>query len=215
MKPNYRLIFQDGLVLVTVSTLFVVALSSGFKKFKKDVDLDPIVLAINQDSKDSFKEIAAKETGPERMNRKDEFGRTPLMMASYANFHDLKQRAEMDSKRVPWVEMLASSGSDLNAVDKDGWTPLMFAAWSGLNATATKLVELGANLNLADHQGNTALTLAAMRGHSEIVKVLLAKGAVKDTATLKGRKALDLAQEGLKQYPERAADYNQILGLLL
>ena len=204
MKPNYRLIFQDGLVLVTVSTLFVVALSSGFKKFKKDVDLDPIVLAINQDSKDSFKEIAAKETGPERMNRKDEFGRTPLMMASYANFHDLKQRAEMDSKRVPWVEMLASSGSDLNAVDKDGWTPLMFAAWSGLNATATKLVELGANLNLADHQG-----------HSEIVKVLLAKGAVKDTATLKGRKALDLAQEGLKQYPERAADYNQILGLLL
>ncbi|HAR41502.1 MAG TPA: hypothetical protein DCS07_02540 [Bdellovibrionales bacterium] len=215
MKINYRVILQDGLVLITVSTLFVVALSTGFKSFKKDVDLDAIVLALNQDSKDEFNAIVAKEPGPERLNRKDEFGRTPLMMAAYANYKDLKQREEMDSKRVSWIEILASSGADLNAVDKDGWTPLMFAAWSGMNLSVAKLVELGASVTPADRQGNTALSLAAFRGQVGIVKLLVEKGATKDAVTVKGKKALDLAQDGLKQYPERASEYSQVVELLL
>ncbi len=74
------------------------------------------------------------------------------------------------------VDLLAKKGASIDARDDDGWTPLMWASWSGLTRVATALIKLGATTNLADHRGNTALTIATQRGNTEIVKLLLAAG---------------------------------------
>ncbi len=226
---QYSAVIKDGLILLAVSTLFVTVCGQFFKSLKKSVATDPMVTSVIQGkiqgldaalgdkaySEADKKEFATKELFQKtRANKQDEFGRTPLMWVAYANLLDAKEVGELDKKRVAFVEFMTKNGADLNARDKDGWTPLMWASWSGLNLVATKLVELGASGEGADRQGNTALTLAAQKGQTEIVKLLLGKGVDKAFATKSGKKAADFAREGLSQYPDKAAQYQAIMGLL-
>lgn len=56
-------------------------------------------------------------------------------------------------------------------------TPLMSAAWKGLDTVVKLLIEKGASVNERNRHGQTALILAAMEGKAKVVKVLLENGA--------------------------------------
>lgn len=225
---KYMPILKDGLILIVVSTVFVTVVNQSFKGLKKSADADPIVTAVQQDKLETIQGILSQqgyEAEPggfatlelylkDRANRRDEFGRTPLMRAAHVNFSDAKMVLDADSKRVAIAEYLATNGADLNAVDTDGWTALMWASWSGLSQVSAKLLQIGADVAIADAKGNTALMIAAQRGHVELVKALLEKGADKTVRAAGGKSAYEFAVEGKAQYGEKAAQYDGILELL-
>ncbi len=225
---KYKYIFKDALILLVVSTVFVTICNQFFKMLKKGSNADPLVTAILQDnageageilsekgfgaSKESFESLEAYLN--DRVSRADEFGRTSLMWAAYSNFNDPKRISETDAKRLGIVDMLLTSGADINARDKDGWTPLMWASWSGLTGVSQKLIDSGASLSECDRQGNTALMMAVMRANADIVKLLTANSADKTVENKRGMRALDMAAEGLQNHPGKASLYREIMSLL-
>ena len=74
------------------------------------------------------------------------------------------------------AEMLAA-GADANKADKDGVTPLCWAAIEGKDAVVEKLLAAGADANKACKDGVTPLLLAAINGKDAMVEKLLAAGA--------------------------------------
>jgi len=72
-----------------------------------------------------------------------------------------------------------AAGSDLNARDAFGSTPLMVAATFGRAEAARTLIEGGADLDLTSAEGGTALHTAAFLGRTEIVEALVEAGANK------------------------------------
>lgn len=68
------------------------------------------------------------------------------------------------------VDMLLDGGA---AIDHDGWTPLIYAAFEGRMDTLERLLALGANVNALAPNGSTALMFAARNGHIDIVRRLL------------------------------------------
>ncbi len=75
------------------------------------------------------------------------------------------------------AELLVSKKADVDAKDKDGRTPLDFAADSDKTETAEALLGLGAKVNAKDNDGFTPLHFAAGKGQIKVVELLLAKGA--------------------------------------
>ncbi|XP_064384971.1 uncharacterized protein LOC135333882 isoform X4 [Halichondria panicea] len=87
-------------------------------------------------------------------------------------------------------------GEDVNSVDRDGWTPLMFAAMGGHTDCAGELLSSGAVVDLANKGVSTPLYWAARGGHTDCVKKLLSSGAVVDLANKDGWTPLMLAAMG-------------------
>ncbi len=69
------------------------------------------------------------------------------------------------------------AGSDLNARDPYGSTPLVIAATFGKTEVARALIEAGADLDMTSNDGATALHASAFLCHTEIVEALLDAGA--------------------------------------
>ena len=132
----------------------------------------------------------------QKYTEKDEHGRTPLMIASYVNFKDPQKREKADTYRAQVAQLLLTGfqkpafkddkallgklsvslpKSDVNAKDKDGWSALMWASWSGLPQTAQKLLQAGANKEIKDSKGNSALSIAQKLGHTELISLLSAE----------------------------------------
>ncbi|XHG04001.1 hypothetical protein AWENTII_007284 [Aspergillus wentii] len=84
-----------------------------------------------------------------------------------ATYHGLEQMAKL----------LIESGVQLNHGDKDGLTPLPWAAERNNVRMAQLLLEYGANPNHIDVYHRTPLTWAAGHGNKSIIEVLLKKGA--------------------------------------
>jgi ankyrin repeat protein len=82
-------------------------------------------------------------------------------------------------KDVPRVETLLSSGSDPNAVDDSGWTPLHFAARASTPEVVKLLLNAGAAVDPRDSFGNTPLWRAVFhsRGEGEVIRLLRTAGA--------------------------------------
>ena len=83
------------------------------------------------------------------------------------------------------VRQLIQAGADVNAKNKDGWTPLMIAAALNSNPEVLKvLLEAGADVNAQKEDGVTPLMVAAIKNTPEVLKVLIEAGAdvnAKDT----------------------------------
>lgn len=69
--------------------------------------------------------------------------------------------------------LLKTYSDDMNVVDPNGCTPLIWAAANGHTLTAQILLEHAANPDLADIYGRTALSWAASGGHLSTVQLLL------------------------------------------
>eukprot|EP00930_Biecheleria_cincta_P055038 TRINITY_DN41407_c0_g1_i1.p1 TRINITY_DN41407_c0_g1~~TRINITY_DN41407_c0_g1_i1.p1 ORF type:complete len:437 (+),score=81.65 TRINITY_DN41407_c0_g1_i1:49-1359(+) len=93
------------------------------------------------------------------------------------------------------VALLARCGRLNFATDAAGQTPLIWAAESGLCATAQVLLDKGADAEHADIEGSTALHLAAGNGCPQLCRILLAAApaAIVDARTKHGLTPLHLA----------------------
>jgi ankyrin repeat protein len=91
---------------------------------------------------------------------------------------------------------LLNSGDDLNQRDKDGTTPLMWAAVQGSLDLVKALVEKGAQVNAKDNRGRTALMIASYRAHPDVIELLLRTGADIKAMNKDGWSALMFAASG-------------------
>lgn len=98
---------------------------------------------------------------------------------------------------------LLAGGSDVNAGDSQGVTPLMVAAFSGNADMAKLMVEKGADINTRAKRGLTPLMAAVQSGNKELVKFLLEKGADENMREEAGLNAYQLA--AINRQPELMA----------
>ena len=104
-------------------------------------------------------------------------GETPLMMAAL--------KAEVDAAGA-----LVAHGAK---VQKDGWSPLHYAATGGSAAIVKLLLSKGATLETRSPNGTTPLMMAARYGNEEAVDALLAAGADRTLKNDLGMDAADFA----------------------
>jgi len=64
------------------------------------------------------------------------------------------------------------NSANINAVDKNGWSTLMFAASQGEADIVRILMSRGADPNLKSKEGETALMIATSEQHKETAGVL-------------------------------------------
>ena len=88
---------------------------------------------------------------------------------------------------------LLDLGSSGRAVDKNGESALMWAAFNGASRVAERLVADGIDPNPQSHEGMSALTDAVRRGYPDIARVLLEAGADPNVRTKAGESPLDFA----------------------
>ena len=87
---------------------------------------------------------------------------------------DIHQAAK--DGNIKAVKQHLAAGTDVDAKDMNGWTPLHHAALNGQKETAVILIGEGADVNAGD-KIITPLHYAAQYGDKEIVELLVAKGA--------------------------------------
>ena len=73
------------------------------------------------------------------------------------------------------IKQHLADGTEVNAKDGGGWTPLFYAAFSGRTEVAELLIAEGVDVNAKDNLGT--LRYAASGGHKETVELLIANGA--------------------------------------
>jgi ankyrin repeat protein len=94
------------------------------------------------------------------------------------------------------IATMITRQADVNATDRQWWTPLMYACNRGLEKTVRLLLKNNASLEQANAEGFTALGVAAHAGKVGIVRLLLRKGAKVDDATFNTRSAMIAAIYG-------------------
>nr|MCS5666406.1 ankyrin repeat domain-containing protein [Dehalococcoidia bacterium] len=109
------------------------------------------------------------------------------------NIHEAARTGNIEA-----VKQHIAAGTDVNAKDKYGESPLLFAATFGHKEIAELLIANGADVNTKiDKIGMTPLHIATGQGYKEIVELLIAKGAdvnaVIESGGLKGKTPLGLA----------------------
>ena len=93
--------------------------------------------------------------------------------------------------RVDAIQQHIKAGSDLNAKDEYGSSPLIAAITFGQTEAAKVLIEAGVDMKIANNEGSTPLHIAAFFCHTAIVKALLDNGADKNLKNNAGFIALE------------------------
>lgn len=146
-------------------------------------------------------EKLAEKQGKAFVNMTDPHGRTPVMWVCYANYNNIETTLKLEVKRAPYLgRLLQDPRLKIDQKDKDGWTALHWASWSGLDRLSEMLIEKKADINNKEDNGFTPLMLAAMRGNIQVAALLLEKGADMNAVNKFGKTALQLAEEGATAY---------------
>jgi ankyrin repeat protein len=115
------------------------------------------------------------------------------------------------------VRFLIEKGADVNAFDKNGYTPLISAAMYGLLDSVQTLIEKGADVNARNNDGVRALTYAAMYGHTDVVRLLIKNGANVSAKDDMNQTALSMSQF-MKNQKDTSEGHkkalNDIIGIL-
>ena len=106
--------------------------------------------------------------------------------------NDLLESAKLGD--LARVQQLIASGASVNASDRRGFTPLMWASAGGSVAVAKQLLDGGAAVDARSNDGFTALMLASANGFADVTRALLLRGADVNAAR-NGVKARQLAVE--------------------
>lgn len=99
-------------------------------------------------------------------------------------------------------ELLSDESRDVDAVDENGRTALLFAAGIGSDKCIRVLVEAGADVDGQDPDGLTALHMAAGYARQSSVAALVELGADPEIADAKGRTPITLSQELVERIPK-------------
>ena len=75
------------------------------------------------------------------------------------------------------VRQLIQDGQDVNRGDRNGDTPLIYAAVNGRDQVVQELIRAGADVNVKSDYKRTALHRASSWGHSSVIKTLAEAGA--------------------------------------
>lgn len=151
----------------------------------------------------------------------EQLGATPLFMASMSGHEDSCQQllarnasvrarnynnatplhaAAIEAGSVAVIKRLIDAGSQINAKDQKGCTPLMISIYHQYQEAALYLIKTGAAVNVQDSDGDTALHFAAgFVPNIVIVKALLASGANIQATNKKKRTPLHVAVRHEKQ----------------
>lgn len=78
---------------------------------------------------------------------------------------------------IEQIERHVHWGTDLNQLDRDGFTPLQVAVRKGRIAITRLLLKQGVAVDQPDHEGHTALYHAVLGGRTRIADLLLKAGA--------------------------------------
>ncbi|OVA16021.1 Chromo domain/shadow [Macleaya cordata] len=98
---------------------------------------------------------------------------------------------------------IIDGGRDVDAVDEDGRTALLFVAGLGSVPCVRLLASAGANINHRDIRGGlSALHMAAGYVRPDVAKLLIELGADPEVEDERGRTPLDLAKEVLMATPK-------------
>ena len=105
-------------------------------------------------------------------------GETALMMAALRG-------------QLEWSKKLIALGA---TVQRDGWTPLHYAATGPAVEVVALMLDRGADIDARAPNGNTPLMMAARYGSEDSVKLLVARGADKRVLNDRNQSAADLAR---------------------
>lgn len=103
----------------------------------------------------------------------------PIPDLNHTSLHEAADRCESGEARAALDAIPAAEKTEkINLLDREGFTPLAYAAQNGCMAVATLLVDAGADVSAAeDHTRWTPLHRAAQGGHADMVRYLAAHGA--------------------------------------
>uniref|UniRef100_A0A4W6E4R7 Palmitoyltransferase n=1 Tax=Lates calcarifer TaxID=8187 RepID=A0A4W6E4R7_LATCA len=95
------------------------------------------------------------------------------------------------------VAYLIAKGQDVDMMDQNGMTPLMWAAYRTHSVDPTRLLlTFNVSVNLGDkYHKNTALHWAVLAGNTTVISLLLDANANVDAQNIKGETPLDLAKQ--------------------
>ena len=175
--------FTKSIVVIGFFSVFQLSWAGSYDDFFKAIQLDnptaveallqrgfdpntvnpegvpALIRALQEQSYKAAHVLAAnRQTRPEVRNARDE---SPLMLAALRG-------------REALVQVLVSRGASVN---KQGWTPLHYAATGGHLRVVAFLIGAHADVNAESPNGTTPLMMAAMYGNSDVVKLLLESGA--------------------------------------
>lgn len=161
---------------------------------------------------DTIEEIGVLLDSETSVDRRDNRGQTPLMVAAWRGHTEiikflLSNKADVNARdsggttplmlshHEEVVKLLISSGADVNIATSWGSTALSDAAKEGKDKIVELLLAHGADVNHSEYDGYTALSRAAMNGHSQVVSILLFNGADVNKMTKHGHTAFTLAMD--------------------
>ena len=88
---------------------------------------------------------------------------------------------------------ISGGACDINAIDKDGNTALMFAIQSQNFALVKQMIANGADVNRSNSVGYCPLVVAVMGEMTAVVALLIENGAVVDESNVWIKKSIDFA----------------------
>ncbi|WP_088280721.1 ankyrin repeat domain-containing protein [Ideonella sp. A 288] len=135
-------------------------LQRGFDVNSRDEKGQPALLTVFRDGGFKVAEVLLQHPQLE-VDAPNAVGETPLMMAALKGHTD-------------WARRLLDKGARL---EKDGWTPLHYAATGPAVPLVELLLDRGARVDARSPNGSTPLMMAARYGAEGSVTALLARGA--------------------------------------
>ncbi|VAI90092.1 unnamed protein product [Triticum turgidum subsp. durum] len=150
----------------------------------RDPLLDMVFQAASDDNLPRFKALVMMlDTGRGRPKEAIEELRVEddAKLQGFSALHIAASRCSLEVCRYLVEELLI----DVDLVDKEGRTPLLFAKYHN-GGTAEYLLDHGANPHKANNDGAFLLHYAAELGICEMIELLLAKGAYVDPVSARG-----------------------------
>ena len=166
-------------------------------------------LAVRNGSVDEVSQICSTldtaSTTPSEINERDDAGFH--LLHSVAALGLLDKFGPTCQEAVEICKLLIDRGADVTCVDKDGNTPIHWAARAGHSEVLGLLLSKSCPLDVQNNVGETALHWAMRAGNrgSNAVKILVENGARVNVFNRSFRRPLDVAAEGFAS-PKEGGD---------
>ena len=130
----------------------------------------------------------------------------------FANGKTLMHEAVLMQNAETWMDILLEHGARVDALDRDGKTPLFYAIQKNNARRVSYLIARRANVSRVDSEGNLPLHVAARYADGYIVKVLVDAGADPFAKNAEGDEPVTVAKNYNNVSAEDQLDNYSLLG---